>query len=314
MKDLLIGQKVIQREITGTIVDYIEPSRHLLIQWDNDNAVKTYVFPDLFLAKQYMAYPCDDSNKLKQALATYDIYKCSQCHEYSKEIRKIAKHKLCPSCARSYKICAQCGELFKEVSFGLDGRNRCRKCFGIKYPPIHANMSASVSNLPTLYVRSIIPFRCANQHKMFCVSAKVTVVKNGIYQNTIINLHYCEERNKYYILARSFDEYTKLHGYICLPRDMPRRDNKSGRSHSFQEDTILSRWGYSTTLPDEGRRQILVFLIQSGVASKSEISSILHTFSGRYWLPDAPSIWRSDLYFVEDYDLDRQPFVDFTKL
>lgn len=316
MKNLLIGQRVFQSDTPGTIIDVSDDSRYILIRWDNmpsDTAPKVYPFPNAFLTQKYHLYPLPNSRHLQEVLQPYRSQVCSFCHTYSPRGRTIHRYYVCPDCAPKYDWCLACRRLSNDIRIGLNGEQVCKQCFDRKYPSIHVDLSPSGNPAPTLHIYERLPHQCTNKHKMYCVTAKVATLRNGLYKSVLINLHFCQECNKYYILHKTFDSYTRLHGYICLPRTYPDKKTSSGDALNFLPDTILSQWGYRISLSDQERRQILVHLIKHGYTSKSIISAILHAFSMRHWAPHAASIWLDDLYFVEEYDIEKQPLVDFTR-
>lgn len=326
MSNLLNNKQVEQFGNIGTIVGYHEAkspasSDSISVKWETGRdagTIKQYRFPDIFLTKRYGMSVINTSKRLSRLLnIQFCSHTCSICGEYSAEIYALNDKLLCKRCKDNCRQCSECGEhkSKSEVRLSLDGKYRCEKCLEARYPHIAKNFSVP-STAPTLYVRKVFPYNCTHHHKMFCVTAKVVVRNNEQYYFAHINLHFCETCDKYYIPLTMWDDYIKTLGYICLPRNVSETHSSSSLK-IFQENTLLSRWGYNTSLSTSERRNILMSIVDAGGDRnyKSQIVSILSSFvHNRHWQPDAINIWREDLYFIERYNASNQRMIDLSVL
>lgn len=326
MSNLLTNKRVEQFGNIGTIVGYTEKqsptsSDSISVKWETGRdagAIKQYQFPDVFLNKRYGMSVTDTSKRLSKLLnIQLCSHTCSICGEYSAEIYTFNNKLICKKCKENSQQCNECGEYKckSEVRLSLDGKYRCAKCLEARYPHIAKNFSVP-STAPTLYVRKVFPYNCTHHHRMFCVTAKVVVRNNTRYYFAHINLHFCETCDKYYIPLTTWNDYNEKFGYICLPRNVA-ETHSSSNPKTFQESTLLSRWGYSTSLSTPERRNILMSIVDAGCDHnyKSQVVSILSSFvCNRHWQPDAVTIWREDLYFIEQYNASNQRMIDLSVL
>lgn len=325
LKERIVGRMVTQFGQIGTIVDctFAEckdlRSVKIHILWSNAklNKPKEYSFPMVFLQCKMKFIDSDPSlpELLEEARC---FFTCHQCHKFLIAIHRIQNYSVCPLCKKhKFQLCEDCKdyELIDNLKFCVDGKYRCQKCLDARYPLIVKDFSVP-SEAPTMYVRKAFPYNCTHHHKMFCVTAKVIVRKNDQYHYAHINLHFCETCNKYYIPLTIWNDYIKQFGYICLPRNVS-STHSSSNVKTFQESTLLSRWGYSTSLTEAERRDILMSIVDAGSDSnyKSQVVSILSSFVyNRYWQPDAVDIWREDLRFIEQHNASNQQMIDLSLL
>lgn len=87
---------------------------------------------------------------------------------------------------------------------------------------------------------------------------------------------------------------------------------KSG--YKYANDTILSRYGYTAkenALTNKERQCILSYIIENKIADKGELKSILSSFinlrGDRCY--KAESIWREDLKFLNEYNINDNKFI-----
>ena len=317
MKNHLIGKIVMQRKDIGTIIGYRKDaySEYITIEWDTRNGEdkrKNYQFPKIFLTKEWEMSIESGDVVLDAFLNAENAKHCCQCGEYSPDGHASEAGYICEECAKFYQRCPVCSTYVKHLMTGLDGQSYCRKCLDVRYPLKRCEL-VDLKAAPTIYIRTALPCECTHIHQFFCVDAKVIVIKGRKCSTAHINMHYCETCNKFYITKEMFERYQARYGYICLPRDLPQNTSAKAK-HSFQESTILSEWGYSTSLSQSERRNILILIMSIDKRNKSDISSILSVFARtRTWQPQAQLIWGEDLEFVDNYDLKRQPLIDLTR-
>lgn len=318
MKSHLINKIVMQNGDIGTIVGYDKRNgnTYISIRWESrplNESSKEYRFPDIILNKKWNMEIEEGDSALEEYLKSESDKICINCKTYDPEGSSCDDGFLCKSCLKTYKKCPQCSTYVKSLHLGLDGEQYCYHCLNDKYPPMSASF-LDLKHIPTLHIRIAFPYDCTHSHELFNVTAKVATIILGGYAIATINLYYCKNCDKFLITAKMFEDYEKRFGHICLPRNYPDA-TRFNNLHGFQADTILSRWGYSTTLPTPTRHSILVLMMNSNSRYKADISSILSVFATkRTWQPQAQAIWKEDLKFVDNYNLENQTFIDLTKL
>lgn len=131
-----------------------------------------------------------------------------------------------------------------------------------------------------------------------------------------IDVQHCTRCGNYFIDKESLALYEHRYGLLSIiKRHITGNETEAwGRSSiTYKENTVLSRNGYSTSLYTHERRAILVGIMRRGV-SKAEIKDVLSRFISQRSerCPDAASVWRADLEFVNDYELDSEKLVRFS--
>ena len=135
---------------------------------------------------------------------------------------------------------------------------------------------------------------------------------NNINIKVDINIQYCENCERYFTNTTSLYEYEARYGFLLFQHKYEDKYNANIYDTFYEEDTVLSRYGYTVKknkLSIKQRRNILKFLIDTNTATKSEIIHILSCFTKRKNNPkffDAIHEWKSDLLFVNEYSKDSQ--------
>lgn len=131
-----------------------------------------------------------------------------------------------------------------------------------------------------------------------------------------IDIQHCKHCGSYFIDQQSLIEYERRYGTLRISKHHitgnEEYSNPRGQI-TYKENTILSRYGYSTSLYTSERRRILVHLLESGKSSKAEIKDILTRFISQRSerCPDAAVVWANDLEFVNDYGIENEDVVKF---
>lgn len=134
-----------------------------------------------------------------------------------------------------------------------------------------------------------------------------------------VEIQYCHNCKRYFVDEQSLAEYEKRYGLLLFERMKSSDDSGwfEGSDYSFDSDTILSRYGYSAQtdkVSEKSRRAILTYLIENGY--KNEIKSILSYFirvRGDRCYKACP-IWKSDLYFVNNYNSNNDRYIGYGKI
>lgn len=152
---------------------------------------------------------------------------------------------------------------------------------------------------------------CIKNHIIENCRAEVVSISDG--QKFIMNVQYCKTCGKYMIDERSFKNYISK-GMIPALKIVDNRPVEMTVSGiAFKENSVLSLYGYNVQegkLKDNERRKILVFILENGIADKSEIKQLLNQFieiNGKQSRNKSAAIkWNEDLMFVNDYKINSQ--------
>ncbi len=118
-------------------------------------------------------------------------------------------------------------------------------------------------------------------------------------------VHYCEQCEKYYIGAVTYDMYEKIYGTIVAEKY---RFNDHGIDFDeFCNESRLHRFGYNVIageLSEMERRSLLVLLIKDGMMTYEEVSRTIERdirhFSSIPRMGPAVSKWKSDQKYISD--------------
>lgn len=309
----LIGSQV-RHDTTGSIgiiVDFSSRDRNNYVYVHFLSSGKPEVnsqfqFPAVFLGgdKKITAI----TEELKAFVKRETKLVCNHCKTYSETVEQYGTARFCRECAKMYKQCCKCGQYVKEVKFGIDGKYRCKKCHRANFPTRRMDFIVQTP-APIVHIQKGYPYKCVDSHKIENICATVACFKRD-WQVAEINMHYCTDCQKYFMTEESLSMYERRFGAMMFERKLA-VPPKSRSRYWYAEDSLLSRWGYSAAelrYWPEKRRSILVHLMRMDDNNKSEISGLLSTFIWRMGRqhPDIAKIWRSDLEFVNDYDLANQ--------
>ena len=158
---------------------------------------------------------------------------------------------------------------------------------------------------------STMKCRC-NGHSIKDIVATVNVIKNGVVKETQVPGYYCKDCKKYFILE---SDYLKLRSKgIILCKIIEQKLLKSqftSYSHLLNSESILHSYGYNVNaqenLSSSERHIILEFLLKNKILSKSDIKShlnyLINRSSNNRKLYDAIAKWKSDIVFIDEYDI-----------
>ena len=128
-----------------------------------------------------------------------------------------------------------------------------------------------------------------------------------------IDASQCTHCGKFFIDAESLDAYERRYGLLYIyKRHITGNEEEHWNESKYSQDSILSRNGYSTKLDKVERHRILRDMIGNGI-NKSEIIDTLTRFSKRKGdqFEEARWIWKADLEYISDFNLDKQEIVKF---
>lgn len=178
----------------------------------------------------------------------------------------------------------------------------------------------------TLYFEDVIVLKnlkiCSNlQHDTNDIQASVSIVnEQGRISKKLINVSYCKDCNKYYMLKSEFDEIKGI--VLCKVIDETKKVKPtSGEFNMSISESKMHEYGYNVNinsqLPREQRQVILASLLESNIMTKSEILSHLDTLSSRgkkipNW-QEAVKKWNEDYIYVKEYDVGDLPQIKINK-
>ena len=140
------------------------------------------------------------------------------------------------------------------------------------------------------------------------VAAALRTISGTIVNN--VNLQYCNRCKKYYIDGNSLKQYDKDYGPLFINRDY---SEYGQRSYFFNKDSVLSRYGYTAdgSMDTEERQRCITFIIENGFGTKYAIEDHLSNLinRNRQRCPYALPLWEEDLYFVNNYNIERQRYI-----
>jgi len=321
--ELLLGAKVcyLPTNEIGVIVDFKrgDRSQYIYVHYFNSDTPehnKTYVFPSIFLGTDKKMQLVNGAPELHSYFKEERKNVCQRCGKYNIDIATRGEHHFCEECNKEIKECEACHKLIVNAKRGIDGKLYCKSCHKKRFPFVTRDLSTPTWRTPTLYVQTILPSPCICQHTLYNVKAKVKVQNGDKTSFAYINLHYCKNCNKYYILKKSLEQYEARYGNIFIRRRYTPGGSGGQSQHSYEPDSILSEWGYKAdgSLSSSQRQGILSFMMQDGIEDKSDIASLLSYFieTRSKRCPYAAELWKEDLEYVNEYRLDEQPEVDFT--
>ena len=153
------------------------------------------------------------------------------------------------------------------------------------------------------------------------VRARVACLSpNGIVSYQTIELFYSYDDRQYGILSNALAEYEKRFGRLLMQitrRNASSKDDLFGNGYTYQEDTVLSRWGYiaqEEKMRTAERQAILRYLIDNEITTKSEIAEILnHFIDTRARCIWACRIWAQDLEYVLEYNQENERIIKVKK-
>ena len=164
----------------------------------------------------------------------------------------------------------------------------------------------------TVYSHHCHCLKCEAKHLPNIMTSGTVRVKNCTGLPISINVERCEHCGRFYIDKESLDIYERKFGVLLMEREyenaIPQKYNR--RKIDFQEDTILSRCGYSAK-GDQNiivRRAILSYILDHHKAEKWELMEILSGFIEfrGYRCYKAVYLWEEDLEYVNNYLIDEQ--------
>lgn len=154
-------------------------------------------------------------------------------------------------------------------------------------------------------------------HDIDSVTATVYDRRGGTVD---INVNCCCDCHKYFISESEFFHYRELYGIVCgLKVD---RHSTGYAKFPMAEYSILRLYGYNVgkedNLSDEERQNLLKILVENEYVKKPEIIKYLEMFirmnQGRPEMVDSVSKWSTDLAYIRELGLEKQPKVLLGKI
>ena len=155
---------------------------------------------------------------------------------------------------------------------------------------------------------------CINRnHKVRAVTG---ILKNLRGREVKLNVNYCENCKRFSINHMDFDSYCKKYGIMLgnFSFKYMNFDKNQDKKYRLAKESILHFCGYNVNkqkdLTENERHLILMNIMDHGIMKKPEIMEYLHFYinniGNRSNMELAVSKWEDDLYFVNNYKLDRQ--------
>ena len=131
-----------------------------------------------------------------------------------------------------------------------------------------------------------------------------------------INVNYCETCRKFFINKMDFDEFCKRHGIMLGNFSVKELNFSKGFNGMYKlaDESPLHYCGYNVNkqkgLTESDRHKILANIIDFNIMKKTEIIEYLHFYinniGNRANMNLAVSKWEDDLYFVNNYRINKQ--------
>ena len=156
----------------------------------------------------------------------------------------------------------------------------------------------------------------ACQNRNHNVIAVTGILKNLRGFSVKINVNYCENCKKFFINRIDFDEFCKRHGIMLgnfSVKELNFCKGFNGR-YKLADESPLHYCGYNVNkqkgLTESDRHKILANIIDFNIMKKTEIIEYLHFYinniGNRANMNLAVSKWEDDLYFVNNYRINKQ--------
>ena len=190
-----------------------------------------------------------------------------------------------------------------------------------KYGRIHIKALATAKKEVFLYNGTI---QCSRYHPSAVQSVNILCDCLNPPYYCVFTALWCKKCDKYFIYYASFMRNNQIYNLlpISLKKDPSLKDcgfidEQIGTSFddapvedyyaSWKEKSRLAELGYSTTLSQSQRRNVLAYIMDSRLMRKSEIISWLNFLIQTRWRREPEtSIRKEDLYFVEHYKIQEQ--------
>ena len=208
-------------------------------------------------------------------------------------------------------------------------------CNDVSYTVLSASLNSKFNEYNPYYRRKVDFTNITNPQKIYiykrnshcekcrrkgldssieCVSAAVSCILN-VHETHIIEVQYCKRCKTYFVDEESLKIFEKKYGTLLFERIFETHNSDDIEwDYEYANDTILSRYGYTAkenALTKKERQFILSYIIENNIAEKAELKSILSTFiklrGDRCY--KAEPIWREDLKFLNEYNLNDNRFI-----
>lgn len=160
--------------------------------------------------------------------------------------------------------------------------------------------------------------RCYSDHGFSSIENVCAMIqlRDEPRKRIAVDMQYCKGCGRWFIDTQSLAQYERKYGLLMIDKHHLIGDenwSSEKEPRKYNQDTVLSRNGYSTKLYNNERRNILEYLISSGESSKAEIKDILTRFIAQRGErnPYAKIVWESDLEYVNAYEIDTENVVVF---
>lgn len=190
-----------------------------------------------------------------------------------------------------------------------------------KYGRIHIKSLATAKKEVFLYNGTI---QCSRYHPSAVQSVNILCDCLNPPYYCVFTALWCKNCDKYFIYYASFMRNNQIYNLLPISfkkdpslNDCGFTDEQIGALFddapvkdyygSWKEKSRLAELGYSTTLSQSQRRNVLAYIIDSRLMRKSEIISWLNFLIQTRWRKEPEtSIRKEDLYFVEHYKIQEQ--------
>lgn len=164
---------------------------------------------------------------------------------------------------------------------------------------------------------------CTHQkHKV--VSATGILCRRTDLSTIEINIQYCSDCKEYFITKQQYDDYKirykDIMGNLKFAESLDKIDIQNGFLSNLESPLHLNGYNVNQTsaLTENDRRCIIKFVIDNNILSKSEVINFLSLFidmaEKRHFVDMTKAIakWRSDLDWVNNYNIEQQPKAPIT--
>lgn len=219
-------------------------------------------------------------------------------------------------------------KLFQDMDGNIDTKNgtantkkkskdmvvATERAYKKKAPPKGINISTALNSEQVihLYSRKCHCSKCAGLYKDNTIvncTATVQSLRGGLVP---VSVMFCTGCDSFFMNYDTYSAYSRKYGGLKFRCQIDKSSMNLKPEMNLAKDSFLSRAGYSVNAhtPRSQRQETLAYLIDSGKATKWEITEKISEFiqrsSKNESMKEAVIRWEEDIAFVADYDTGKQ--------
>ena len=239
----------------------------------------------------------DNSSTIFKEEAEIKLIYCSKCRRYYLYDREMDKLK-----KRKPKL------LFRKIRYEKPISEEIKP-----EPSVVEQIPESEIKYVIVYKRDCTCLSCERAGHYPNMENYSLCVNNLNDEEVLIPVYRCDICGRFYVSEIILKQYEKRYGKLLFQRISERTlfgsyyEDYDYDEYRYEDDTILSRCGYSAQINDPCERwAILEYIMLSGKATKAEISDLLNYFiadRGKRCYKACPN-WERDLKYISDYNIE----------